>query len=54
MRVAPVGLLFRDNRANLWEQARLSALPTRLHPLGIEGAQLLALAVAFATHTERV
>jgi poly(ADP-ribose) glycohydrolase ARH3 len=49
MRVAPVGLVFRDNRSRLWEQARLSALPTHLHPLGIEGAQLLALAVALCT-----
>lgn len=49
MRVAPVGLVFRDDRQRLWEQARLSALPTHLHPLGIEGAQLLALAVALAT-----
>lgn len=30
------------------EHARLSALPTHVHPLGIEGAQLLALAVAIA------
>ena len=36
MRVGPVGLLFRDDRERLWEQARLSALPTHLHPLGIE------------------
>jgi poly(ADP-ribose) glycohydrolase ARH3 len=50
MRVAPVGLLFRDNPAELWEQARLSALPTHTHPLGIEGAQLLALAVAHASN----
>jgi poly(ADP-ribose) glycohydrolase ARH3 len=49
MRVAPVGLLFRNNHTRLMEQARLSALPTHLHPLGIEGAQLLALAVALAT-----
>lgn len=49
MRVAPVGLLFRDDHAALWEQTRLSALPTHRHPLGIEGAQLLALAVAWAT-----
>src|ERR1700722_13758591 len=34
MRVAPVGLLFRDDRVQLWEQARLSALPTHLHLLG--------------------
>jgi poly(ADP-ribose) glycohydrolase ARH3 len=52
MRVAPVGLLFRDDRRRLWEQARLSALPTHHHPLGIEGAQLLALAVGIASVTE--
>ena len=28
MRVAPVGLLFRDDRQRLWDQARQSALPT--------------------------
>jgi len=33
----------------LWEQARLSSLPTHVHPLGIEGAQVLALAVALAS-----
>jgi poly(ADP-ribose) glycohydrolase ARH3 len=54
MRVAPVGLLFRDDRRRLWEQARLSALPTHQHPLGIEGAQLLALAVAFCSRAERL
>jgi len=53
MRVAPVGLAFRDDRKRLWEQARLSALPTHVHPLGIEGAQLLALAVALASGMER-
>jgi poly(ADP-ribose) glycohydrolase ARH3 len=52
MRVAPVGLLFRDDLDQLWQQARLSAEPTHLHPLGIEGAQLLALAVALASQTE--
>ena len=49
MRVAPVGLLFRDRPDELWEQARLSALPTHTHPVGIEGAQLLAAAVAHAS-----
>lgn len=49
MRVAPVGLLFRDDHRRLWDQARLSALPTHRHALGIEGAQLLALAVAFCS-----
>jgi poly(ADP-ribose) glycohydrolase ARH3 len=53
MRVAPVGLLFRDDRQRLWEQARLSALPTHLHPLGIEGAQLLALAVGLCSRMEQ-
>ncbi|HEY7308109.1 MAG TPA: ADP-ribosylglycohydrolase family protein [Gemmataceae bacterium] len=53
MRVAPVGLLFREDRRQLWEQVRLSALPTHCHPLGIEGAQLLALAVALASQAER-
>jgi poly(ADP-ribose) glycohydrolase ARH3 len=53
MRVAPVGLLFRDDRRRLWEEARASALPTHLHPLGIEGAQLLALAVALCSRMER-
>src|SRR6185437_15737568 len=46
MRVAPVGLLFCDDLDAVMEQARLSALPTHLHPLGIEGAQLLAVAIA--------
>lgn len=52
MRVAPIGLVFRDDRQRLWEQARLSALPTHVHPLGIEGAQLLAFAVALCTGME--
>lgn len=47
MRVAPIGLLFHKDMDLLWQQARLSALPTHVHPLGIEGAQLLALAIAF-------
>ena len=48
MRVAPVGLFFHADHARLWEQARLQSLPTHRNPLGIEGAQLLALAVALA------
>ena len=49
MRVAPIGLLFRNDLVKLQEQSRLSSLPTHLHPLGIEGARLIALAVAFAS-----
>jgi len=48
MRVAPVGLLFCHDLDRVTEEARLSALPTHVHPLGIEGAQLLAVAVALA------
>ncbi|MCI0642765.1 MAG: ADP-ribosylglycohydrolase family protein [Gemmataceae bacterium] len=53
MRVAPIGLLFRDDLRRLWEQARLSSLPTHLHPLGIEGAQVLALAVGLCSNMEQ-
>jgi poly(ADP-ribose) glycohydrolase ARH3 len=53
MRVAPVGLFFGDDRRRLWEEARLSALPTHRHPLGIEGAQLVALAVGLCSRRER-
>jgi poly(ADP-ribose) glycohydrolase ARH3 len=48
MRVAPVGLLFCDDLDRVMKEARLSALPTHVHPWGIEGAQLLAVAVALA------
>ena len=53
MRVSPIGLLFRDDHRRLGEQARLSSLPTHLHPLGIEGAQLLALAIGLCSTMER-
>lgn len=46
MRVGPVGLFFHHDLDAVWEQARRSALPTHVHPLGIEGAQILAAAVA--------
>jgi poly(ADP-ribose) glycohydrolase ARH3 len=51
MRVAPVGLVFAGDHDRLCEQARLSALPTHVHPLGIEGARLLALAVGLALNS---
>lgn len=56
MRVAPIGLMFCAHDARLGEQARLSAVATHVHPLGIEGAQLVARAVAYACrarHFER-
>jgi poly(ADP-ribose) glycohydrolase ARH3 len=54
MRVAPVGLMFHHNADRLWDEARLSALPTHTHPLGIEGAQLLALAVGLAVNSAEI
>jgi poly(ADP-ribose) glycohydrolase ARH3 len=52
MRVAPVGLFFHRDLDRVWEQARLSALPTHVHPLGVEGAQLVALATALCAAAE--
>jgi len=48
MRVAPVGLVFAHDLRQVAEQATASAHPTHRHPLGVEGARLLALAVAMA------
>lgn len=52
MRAAPIGLLFSNDLERVWEEARLSALPTHLHPIGIEGAQILAAAVALAARQQ--
>ncbi|MEI8194705.1 MAG: ADP-ribosylglycohydrolase family protein [Phycisphaerae bacterium] len=48
MRVSPVGLLFCDNLDRVAEEADRSAAPTHAHPLGIEGARLMAVAIALA------
>lgn len=53
MRVAPIGILFCDDLDLVMEQAKLSALPTHVHPIGIEAAQLLALAVALVAREEK-
>ena len=47
MRIAPVGLFFHDS-PDLYEQARLSASVTHAHPIGVDGAAVLAWAVAQA------
>jgi poly(ADP-ribose) glycohydrolase ARH3 len=47
MRVAPVGLFFYD-APDLYEKARLSASVTHAHPIGVDGAAVLAWAVAQA------
>lgn len=54
MRVAPVGLLFHGDHERLWSEACRSAVPTHLHPVGIEGAQLLALAIGLVTGATEV
>lgn len=53
MRVAPVGLLFCDDLDAVAAQAERSASPTHRHPLAVDGARLLALAVALAVRERR-
>jgi len=48
MRVAPIGLFFSSQPAELREAAYLSSLITHSHALGMEGAALQAMAVALA------
>ena len=47
MRIVPVGLFFRD-APDLYKKARLSASVTHAHPIGVDGAAVLARAVAQA------
>jgi poly(ADP-ribose) glycohydrolase ARH3 len=47
MRITPVGLFFHDS-PDLYEQARVSASVTHAHPVGVDGAAVLAWAVAQA------
>jgi poly(ADP-ribose) glycohydrolase ARH3 len=51
MRIAPVGLFFHDS-LDLYEQARASASVTHTHPIGVDGAAVLAWAVAQAVKTD--
>ncbi len=54
MRSAPIGLHFAGNTERIWEEAKQSAWPTHRHELGIEGAQLIALATYFAASNDEV
>jgi poly(ADP-ribose) glycohydrolase ARH3 len=47
MRIAPVGLFFHDS-PDLYEQARASASVTHAHPVGADGAAVLAWTIAQA------
>ena len=54
MRAAPVGIRFRLDEQQIWEQAGLSAWPTHRNELAIEGAQLIALATAVAIKSKSI
>jgi poly(ADP-ribose) glycohydrolase ARH3 len=54
MRVAPVGLLFHRDLDRVWDEAGKSAFPTHRHPVGIEAAQVMALAVALAVRSDAI
>jgi poly(ADP-ribose) glycohydrolase ARH3 len=47
MRIAPLGLFYHD-AADLYEQAERSATVTHAHPIGVDGAAVLARAIAQA------
>jgi len=51
MRVAPVGLFYHD-APDLYEKARASASVTHAHPVGVDGAAVLAWAVAQAVRLD--
>ena len=53
MRVAPVGLLFHRDLDKVAEHAERSARPAHTHPVGVDGARVLALAVALAVRQDR-
>lgn len=48
MRITPLGLFFHDS-TTLYEEARLSSIVTHTHPLGIDGAAVLAKAISLVT-----
>jgi poly(ADP-ribose) glycohydrolase ARH3 len=52
MRAAPVGLLFYDDLDRACEEARRSATITHTHPIGVDGAVLMAAAVALVVRAE--
>jgi ADP-ribosylglycohydrolase len=52
MRVAPVGLFYRNDPQQLRQAAENSAAITHTHPLGKEGAAVQAMAVALAANSD--
>jgi poly(ADP-ribose) glycohydrolase ARH3 len=51
MRVAPIGLFFSHDLQQVAAEAEQSALPTHTHPIGIDGARLMAVATALAVRS---
>ena len=51
MRIAPLGLFYYD-AADLYEQAEASATVTHAHPIGVDGAAVLARAIALAVQLD--
>jgi poly(ADP-ribose) glycohydrolase ARH3 len=51
MRIAPVGLFYHD-APDLYEQVRQSASVTHAHPVGVDGAAVLAWAIARAVRLD--
>jgi poly(ADP-ribose) glycohydrolase ARH3 len=51
MRIAPVGLFYHD-APDLYEKARQSAIVTHAHPIGVDGAAVLAWAIARAVRLD--
>jgi poly(ADP-ribose) glycohydrolase ARH3 len=52
MRVAPVGIFFHRDLDRVDREAEASAVPTHRHPLGVDGARTIALAVAMAAQPD--
>jgi len=52
MRVAPVGLLFHKDLDRTDHEASRSATVTHRHPIGIDGARMIAVAVAMAARPD--
>jgi len=51
MRIAPLGLFYHD-AADLYEQAERSATVTHAHPIGVDGAAILARTIALAVELD--
>ena len=54
MRVAPVGLLFHSDLDRVANEAVASATITHLHPIGVDGAVILATAIALVLRCDGV